>query len=61
VNLLIEWINNDRTQLPASLHRFVGHSTCDDTAALRTDLARFQRALSSWQGSAWCYVILASR
>ena len=41
LNFLIEWIDSDHTQLPASLRRFVGNDAYD-TAALRTDLARFQ-------------------
>jgi hypothetical protein len=38
---LIGWIDSDPVQLPASLLRFAGHPAYD-TAALRTDLARFQ-------------------
>ena len=41
LNFLIEWIDSDHTQLPTSLRRFVGNDAYD-TAALRTDLARFQ-------------------
>ena len=41
LNFLIEWIDSDQIQLPASLHRFVGHSAYG-TATLRADLARFQ-------------------
>jgi hypothetical protein len=40
LSFLIEWIDNDHTQLPASLRRFASHSAYD-TATLRTDLARF--------------------
>jgi hypothetical protein len=41
LNFLIEWIDSDHTQLPPSLRRFVGNDAYG-TAALRTDLARFQ-------------------
>jgi hypothetical protein len=41
LNFLIDWINSDDQQLPASLHRFTGN-TAYGAAALRTDLARFQ-------------------
>jgi hypothetical protein len=41
LNFLIDWINSDHEQLPASLHGFIGNSAYG-TAALRTDLARFQ-------------------
>ena len=41
LGLLIDWIDTDHDQLPASLHRFIG-SDAYDTAALRTGLARFQ-------------------
>lgn len=41
LNFLIEWIDNDHTQLPASLRRFID-SSAYDTAALWADLARFQ-------------------
>lgn len=41
LNFLIEWINHDRTQLPASLRRFTGHDPYG-TATLRADLACFQ-------------------
>ena len=40
LGFLIDWIDNDHTQLPASLRRFAGHSACG-TQALRADLARF--------------------
>jgi len=40
LGFLIGWIDGDPVQLPASL-RFVGHPAYD-TAALRTDLARFR-------------------
>jgi hypothetical protein len=40
LSFLVEWIDSDHTQLPASLRRFAGHSAYD-TTALRTDLARF--------------------
>jgi hypothetical protein len=40
LSFLIDWIENDHTQLPASLRRFAGHNAYD-TAALCTDLARF--------------------
>jgi hypothetical protein len=41
LSLLIEWIDTDPDQLPASPRRFIG-SDAYDTTALRTDLARFQ-------------------
>lgn len=41
LGLLIDWIDSDRDQLPASLRRFIGNDAYDATA-LRTDLARFQ-------------------
>jgi hypothetical protein len=40
LGLLIDWIDTDHRQLPASLRRFTG-SDAYDTTALRTDLARF--------------------
>jgi len=40
LGFLIDWIDNDHTQLSASLRRFAGHSAYN-TAALRSDLARF--------------------
>jgi hypothetical protein len=40
LSFLIDWIDSDHTQLPASLRRFTGHSAYD-TTALRTNLARF--------------------
>jgi hypothetical protein len=41
LSFLIDWINSDDQQLPASLHRVTGN-TAYGAAALRTDLARFQ-------------------
>lgn len=49
LNFLIEWLDTDRTHLPASLHRFVGNSAYD-TAALRSDLARFHFLIGGDEG-----------
>jgi hypothetical protein len=40
LSFLIDWIDSDSQQLPASLHRFAGHSAYG-TPALRADLASF--------------------